>query len=302
MWFDDEFVKRRRPRSRSRNRRAGPTLNVSTRSRARKRANPVEFGRALVWPAGVALVLAVLWLGFRAIGALLFTRNDQFTIRQLQIETDDVVALGYIRDKQNIQEGVNLFGFSARNLRREFLQAAPNYKSLEVVRLLPDTLKITLVPREPLARIGRRGGFVVDAEKRIFGYRGDKDALPAVIGYRGPMLTPGDRISGLAADGVTAINLCREIDVGRELAIQGVDVRGGFAGKPDDLRLYLADDITVDLWWDREGGRSGVEDLRNRLVHLRGIARDARKRRKRLKMVNLTLNAYPNNTPVTYWN
>ena len=303
MWFKDEKGPRIRSRRRSRNRRAGgPTLNVSARTRARKRANPVEFGRALVWPAGVALVLALGWLGLRALGAVLFSHNDQFTIRRLQIETDDVVALDYIREKQGIREGLNLFGFSARQVRREFLKAAPNYKSMEITRLLPDTLKIAVAPREPLARIGRRGGFVVDAEKRVFGHRGNRDALPVILGYRGPMLNPGDRVGGLAADAVTAIAVCRELDTGGELPLQGVDVRGNFAGQPDDLRLYLDGDTTVDLWWDRDDGESGIENLRGRLRQLRGIAREARVRNKRLKAVNLTLSNYEHNAPAEYWN
>ncbi|MDA0990404.1 MAG: hypothetical protein O3A51_06595, partial [Verrucomicrobia bacterium] len=177
----------------------------------------------------------------------------------------------------------------------------PNYRSMDITRVLPDSLRISMTPREPIARIGRTGGFVVDRDRTVFGYRGDKSGLPTMLGYRGPMLTPGDRVTGQTADAILVIDVARSMDLGSELVIEGVDVRGRFRGRPDDMRIYLEGEIIVDLWWKRGQGESGEADLRARLEYLRGILRKTDQQRNRVKKVNLTLDSYETNTPVEYW-
>jgi hypothetical protein len=60
----------------------------------------------------------------------------------------------------------------------------------------------------------------------------------------------------------------------------------------------------VDLWWPRRDLKSAesITDLQNRLIYLRGVLKRAKQDGQRLRRVNLTLESYRNNCPVTFWN
>jgi len=278
-------------------------LRVKTRVKAGRRGAPSRTTAMLLIPAMVITAGFLLWFGVKVTGQLLFSRNPAFTLRRLIIRSDSPVTEDYIRGKKGISEGVNLFSFSIRSIRDEFLRGAPNFKSMEIIRIMPDTLSVEVTERTPVARIGREGGFVVDGEGFVFGPRSRKQNLPVVVGYKGALLRPGDRIKGNAADAVKILNLCDSSPLGTDVVITGIDVSGGFTGQNDDMQIYLASKTVVDFWWPRQGakGLSADKDLEERLLVLRGVVRRAAKEGKRLRTVNLALDSYKENCPVIYW-
>jgi len=283
------------------NRRYGSTLLVSARAKKQRGDKLKDVGRALVVIVAAAGAAAALWIGMSSAGGALFSRNDAFAIDSLVFNTEDAVVRDYFRRKFKIYEGANLFGFDIAEARSEFLRQSPNYRELEITRRLPHTLSITLHEREPLARFGRRGGFVIDREGVVFGPRSRYGVLPAIIGYRGDLLKPGDRVSGLVRDAVVLLDLCTEPAFAQEFEIRSIDVRGDFTARPDDLRVYMADDLTCDIWWARGPADLGKDDLRQRLLKLRAMIRQDRAEGRRLKSVDLTLDTYRKNTPLKYW-
>ena len=120
--------------------------------------------------------------------------------------------------------------------------------------------------------------------------------LPSIIGYRERALKPGDRLAGLARDAVTYLDVCNDPEFAQDFNIRAADVRGNFKARPDAIRVYLAEDITVDFWWARNAEDLGLDDLRERLFFLRGLLR-ARGPRT-WNYVNLTLDNYEKNTVV----
>jgi hypothetical protein len=278
-------------------------LKVGTRGKTRPVFKSPQVAAFLLVPALAVTAIFLLWFVLKISGELLFSRNPAFTITRLDIQGSSPVIRDYIVGKQNIREGVNLFAFDVGEIREEFLRAAPSFKSMRIQRILPGTLTVKVVEREPLARIGRKGGFVVDREGFVFGPRVRKQNLPYIVGYKGPLLKPGGRIQSAGRDAVAVLDICRGTPLGEDIVITAIDVGGGFSGKDDDMQLYLAGDTVVSFWWPRRGpkGFSTARELRERLLFLRGVLKRAR-RRGRPRTVNLTLESYKQNCPVTFWN
>lgn len=284
-------------------RRRGATLEVSARGRGRGRVSGGLWLRVVGIPLALLLVLGGLVYGTLALGRFLFSRNEAFTIRRLNINSDDSIARSYLEGKRDIRVGQNLFAFNIGDVRSEFLRHAPNYRAITITRVLPDMLTIAITPREPLALIGRRGGFAVDAEGWVFGQRKAPDALPLIVGYQGAFLKPGDRVQALSADAVRLIDTWLSTDVEREMIVRTVDVRGEFRGAKDALQVVLDGDLTVDFAWKRgrHRGAAAVDDLRRRILFLRAMVRQARDEGKRLRDVDLTLEDYQIRNAARYW-
>lgn len=287
-----------------RNRRTGERLEVTSRGRSRSRTDLRVWVRLIGIPVGILVALGLVVLGIRETGALLFSRNDAFLIRTLTLNTDDPVALSYLQGKRAIQKGANLFAFDIGDVREDFLRHSPNYRGIKLTRTLPDTLAVEVVPRQPLAVLSRRNGFAVDAEGCVFGQRSAPDTLPLISGYQGPFLNPGQRVQGLTADAVRLLDVWLNADHDHEMVVREVDVRGGFAGAKDTLRVTLTGDTVVDLAWQRSLGRGPVEreDLQSRILFLRGLLRRAEADGKRVKRVDLSLDDYRRQSVVENWN
>ncbi|MCE9616321.1 MAG: FtsQ-type POTRA domain-containing protein [Lentisphaerae bacterium] len=286
---------------RTRNRRSKPALDVSARSRSKTRVDVRAWARLIGIPLSMLLLLAMVVLGLRFMGSLLFSRNDTFVIRNLTIDTDDAVALNYLEGKRAIHKGANLFAFDIGDVREEFLRHSPNYKAITLTRVLPDTLSVAIVPRQPLAVIGRHSGFAVDAEGYVFGQRGAPQALPLLTGYQGAFLKPGERVQGLTSDAVRVLDTWLNADDNHEMPVRAIDVRGGFRGTRDALQVILDGDARVDLSWERGRGRiTEVEDVRERILFLRAVMRAAQNQGRRIKEIDLTLEDYRHRNAVKY--
>ncbi len=281
----------------------GKRLEVKARSGSRTRVNVGAWLRMIVIPVAFLAALGLAIVGVRYVGRLLFSQNDDFAIRSFIINTDDPVALGYLQGKRAIHKGVNLFSFNIGDVRADFLRHSPSYRAIIITRQLPDTIKIDVAQRQTLALINRRSGFAVDAEACVFGQRGAPEALPLILNYQGAFLKPGERIQGGGADAVRMLDVWMNADPDRELIVKTVDVRGGFRGLKNSLQVTLAGDGTVDLAWARGHGRAAeMEEIRGRILYLRGIVRRAADEGKRIKRADLTLDDYAHKSTVEYYN
>ena len=259
---------------------------------------------ALFALAVMAGVVALAWMGLNYLGKRLFSANPVYTISRLEIAGDSDVVSYFIREKKKIREGTNLFAFDIEALREEFLKLrfAAKYKSMQIARELPGTLKIQVTERTPVARLPGGGGLVADADGFVFGLGQGRQALPLLVGIAEPPL-PGERLTGNARDAVALLDLCERTGLNRELAITGIDVSGGFRGREDDIRVLLLEQVEADVWWQRgqDSTPASLADLRGRLQFLVRVMAYGREHGKRLKTVNLTLESYSNNCPATYW-
>jgi cell division septal protein FtsQ len=138
----------------SRNRRLGReyVLDVKLRS------SQIRAARTRMAALGIGVVFTVvlgvffLWRAGQWTLNRLVYENDAFAIEQIDIQTDGVIAVDQLRRWAGVRPGQNLLALDLAKLKRD-LELVSCIQSTSVERILPRTLRVRVVEREPLAVI-----------------------------------------------------------------------------------------------------------------------------------------------------
>jgi len=165
MWF----------RKKVKNRRVGRqfVLDVKLRSSKIRAARMRLAALTVTIVFTTVLSVYVAWLaGEWALNRLVY-ENDAFAITDLDVQTDGVIDLGQLRRWTRVRPRQNLLALDLARVKRD-LEMVSVIQSASVERILPHTLRIRVVEREPLAQInvprpgagGRieQAAFYIDAE------------------------------------------------------------------------------------------------------------------------------------------
>lgn len=156
----------------------------SETSKPKKRS--VKIWIALVLILLVIALLAALYYG---LNYSFFYGNQRFTITSVQIKGN-----GFWKDKKDllcdilrIKPGVtNLFSIDPGLLRKRLLQREPSIQFAKLTRILPDTLKIEILERIPVALVNSpRSSIVVDSSSILLRKDRCMDisySLPVIVG------------------------------------------------------------------------------------------------------------------------
>lgn len=160
--------------------------------------------------SGVFIVLLLLalisticiWLPLR-----MFSKNPRFTLAKVKISAH---PKGYWKDKENKICGImkikvgsdNLFAFNLKNLSSKLL-ASPSIESVSISRVLPDTLLVKIMEREPRALINSpHSPYVVDVNGNLMLRTECMDitsSLPVISGIRNlALLKNGEKVLSLS--------------------------------------------------------------------------------------------------------
>ena len=104
------------------------------------------------WLALLALATGC-FLAWRWLSRAMFERNPQYAIRRVEISPGFAVSEAEIRDVTGLREGVNLFSFSAAEVRNRLLLTKRNLADAEIAKTLPDTVTIVAHDRIPAAKL-----------------------------------------------------------------------------------------------------------------------------------------------------
>lgn len=140
-------------------------------------------GRTLVRVAAAAACVAALVLGVLAIVELL--TSPRLRVATIEISGCRRQPESSVRDLASAYAGEPILAIDISTLR-EAIEGMPSVEHASVSRILPRTLHVEVVERQPVAR-AQRGGetLLVDAAGNIFAppvLLGDEDALPRVTG------------------------------------------------------------------------------------------------------------------------
>lgn len=141
-----------RRKRRNRLHRRGHLLDVKLSARQRRRNR----WRAVTLLVTISsLAFACLFLAWRG-GELLLRRaiyeNKAFVIRGIKVETDGVLSPEQICAWAGVRAQANLMALDLARVKRD-LELVPAIESAAVERILPGTLLIRVIEREPIARV-----------------------------------------------------------------------------------------------------------------------------------------------------
>jgi hypothetical protein len=290
----------------SKNRRLGRefVLDVKLRSsqvRARR------FRMAAVALGSIFAAVAAVFLGWRATDwalKLLLYENQVFAIQNIDAQSDGVIAPQQIRRWSGVRPGQNLFALDLAGVRRN-LEMVSMIQSVSLEKILPSTLFLRVVEREPLgqlsiARPRASGGFemvtyYIDAEAYVMAPLhpsqcvpgtpvGANDDLPLIAGVNPNDVVPGRALESPQVRGALELIQAFQRSPMQELVeIKRVDV-----ATPEVLfaRTSQASDITF-----------GLRDLDRQLLRWHAIFEEGQKMSKALASLDL---AVSNSIPATW--
>lgn len=201
-------------RRRARNRRLGRErlLDVKLRSSVVRAARTRLVAGLVAGAFGLVVGLYGVWRVGAWLQNCLFYENPRFTVRRVEVSTDGVLSVEQLRRWAGVRTGMNLLALDLAQVKRS-LEMVPYVASVSVERVLPDTLRLRVTERRPVARIQvplpvAPGGvdfvtYQVDEEGVVLppldprlmgeGVGGDA-ALPLLRGLNYHDLQPGRRI------------------------------------------------------------------------------------------------------------
>jgi len=205
MWF------KRKPK----NRRLGreQVLDVKLRSSQVRAARRRILGMTLGLVFGLAFGVLLTWRAGEWILDRLVYENSAFNIENIDIQTDGDIAVEQLRQWSGAHTGQNLFALDLAGVRRNLLLVSL-VQSASIERVLPHTLRVRVVEREPLAQVSlprpRADGrleiaqFQLDpegyimvplaAQQRSAGSVSITDELPTISGIKPNEVQAGRRI------------------------------------------------------------------------------------------------------------
>ncbi len=146
MWFKRE--------NKSRNRRVGRghVLDVKLRSDQARAARVRLITIACAVVFGTVFSLYLVW----RTGELLLNKfvyeNPDFAIQSVEVHTDGVIAPEQLRRWSGVRTGANLIALDLAAVKRN-LELVSAIDSVSVERVLPQTLKIRVTERTPVAQV-----------------------------------------------------------------------------------------------------------------------------------------------------
>ena len=220
MWFKRKQKNRRFDRPQ--------LLDVKLRSSQTRAARFRLVGLGLSISFALIIILFVLWRGGEWMLNQFVYENEAFSIQQIEVQTDGVIAPEHFRRWSTVKTGQNLLALDLMRVKRD-LELVPLIQSATIERVLPRTLRLRIVEREPIAQVatmqrGAQGrlepvvyhldesGFVflpLDPRLRASPPSTQID-LPTVSGVNLSELRPGRRVESVQVR--AALDLITEFD------------------------------------------------------------------------------------------
>jgi cell division septal protein FtsQ len=135
---------------------------------------------------GTLFGLFLLWkCGNWAMNQFIF-ENRAFAIEEIDMQTDGVLSLEQLRRWAGVKREQNLFALDLTRVKRD-LELVPAIENVSVERLLPHTLRIRIIEREPIAQLGP---YLLDARGvAMLPLEPHQRAVPSQSGERYPIIT-----------------------------------------------------------------------------------------------------------------
>ena len=267
----------------------------ATRTRLAALATGVTFG--------TVFGLYLLWrTGAWALDRFVY-ENSEFAIQHVEVKTDGVIAPDQLRRWSKVKLGENLIALDLTAVKRN-LELVSTIGSVSVERVLPRTLKISVMEREPVAQVnipraGAAGGITVtvfqldadgcvmlplDPRLCMIPLAQVSNQLPVIAGLNVVQLQPGHRVESP--------------QVQAALELIGAFDHSPMAGLVDLRRLDVSAPGVVVVTTEQGGEITfGLDKLEQQLRRWREIYDLGQRMNKTVASLNL---AVSNNVPVRW--
>lgn len=250
---------KRKPKNKRHERHEVLHVRLSVKERRRTQTRWVSL--FLTVSLGTLLVIYGLWRGCEWGLDRLVYHNRAYSILELDLQTDGVIAVEQLRRWAGVKLEDNLFAINLAGVKRD-LELCSAIQSVSVERMLPHTLRIRVTERVPVAQFlapslrsddtGQPGCYQFDAEgwviqpltasQRSVPVPPD-EPLPLVTGFNSSTLRPGRQVESAAVR--AALQLLAVFD--RSPMAGLADLQQIEVGSPGVLRVTTAQNNQLTL-------------------------------------------------------
>lgn len=200
------------------NNKRGNIQYVKDRKRADRQGSVVARRAVLIV---ILLVFAVLLcvgavIGFFWAERALFSENPTFEIKTIEVTiSGEKFSEQDIYEMGDIHEGMNLFALRFKDLRKRYDNDptnGPDIATIEFERQLPDTLRIQVHERIPVARVDSEYPYscLIDANGVLLEHRPGLKGMRRIVGLTGE-LVPGKKLQDEKVQvALEIVRLCNE--------------------------------------------------------------------------------------------
>ena len=176
----------------------------------------------------------------------LFSDNPRFEIQNLIVSSSGDLSEGFIRKRLEISEGHNLFSKKISKISERF-NGIPRIEKVLIERELPNTLKIRIEERQPVARLTNkkleRFPNLIDRHGVVFFNPSVNYKLPTITGFDQD-IRPGVKLSNSDIDFSTRIiNLvASNVNLNKYIEIDEINIKHS-----DYIKLILHNNAEVRI-------------------------------------------------------
>lgn len=192
MWF----LKKRK--NRAFERRHVLDVKIARRQVIRQRVRVATLAAGLSLGTLFAIYL-FWWAGNWSMNRFIY-ENNAFAVQEIDLTTDGAISIDQLRRWSGVKTGQNLFALDLTRVKRD-LEIIPAIHSVAVERVLPHTLKVRVVEREPLAQIQM---YLLDADGFAM--------LPLEAYQRSSTVQPVERYPMIAGVNLSELRAGRQVD------------------------------------------------------------------------------------------
>jgi len=237
-----------KPKNRAFERRRVLDVKIARRQAVRHRVRVATLAAGL--SLGTLFALYLLWrAGDWAINRFVYD-NKAFAVQEIDIQTDGVISLDQLRRWAGVRLEQNLFAVDLPRVKRD-IELVPAVQTVAVERVLPHTLKIRVIEREPVAQVHN---YLLDAEGfAMQPLEAQQRSVPLQPGERYPIISginPGELRPGRAVDSPQMRAALRFLAAFRHSAMAPfVDIARVDVSMPDVLQVTTAqhNEVTFQL-------------------------------------------------------
>lgn len=196
MWF------LKKPRNRAFERRHVLDVKIARRQAVRQRVRVATLAAGL--SLGTVFLLYFLWrCGTWGMDYFVYS-NNAFAIHDVDVQTDGVLSPEQLGRWAGVKRGQNLFALDLSRVKRD-LELIPAVQSAAVERVLPHTLRVRVVEREPVAQIQTQTQtYFLDADGFAM--------LPIEARHRAIQPQPGEHYPALVGAGAVELRAGKQVE------------------------------------------------------------------------------------------
>jgi hypothetical protein len=260
-------------------------------------------GTIILCVIALAGVVALVGYGMAMARDLAFANNGAFTIAKIDVKTHGhLMTEAFVRQCLPVSVGTNLFAVDIGTVKDDFMAQAHAVRHMTIARHLPDTLRIDVWERDPIAWLGGRHRYIaIDREGFVFSYRARMRRLPMVTGLEDAPQEEGHKMEGLIDDALAVIEYCENETMAPTVKLRRVHLAEDDALPRGTIQLELATGELIYLWWHRAPTKkvAPLADMIGRLNYMRDWIERFDKEGMRIATMDLTFDEYPRYCPAT---